>query len=255
MIDTFAMQARRRELPSSIKMHMRMDERSGLYVSNSVNGAQYDPSSVAVSNPALYTTGSIAFGVTNAVTITNNDEQLPTLCDFDCTIDLSKIVILASCIKMNGTTGTRTAIGTAGETNTLTNSVYGGLHGGLRNDMSTSGAFVNPLAGYELLDNTVPYVHYVMWNGVDTATLKVVNLSGAVYNNGTNNLLRTVTTASYGVFNVSTLTLGNMSRLNGGHYYGITCWQLEKTPQSLDLKLANWGNLLVAGHKGAIDLR
>lgn len=235
------MQARSMDLPNSVKFHMRMDERSGLYVTDQVSSATYNPSTTG-------TNGEISYNVTNAATIINNEEGLATPILHTVTLNTTKVCLLAACIKQNGSSGTRVAIGTVGSGAVLTNSTSGGLHGYFIN--GADGVGIDMTANYELYDNTNPLVHYVLWDGSTTLTVKVINLNGVVYNNGTNDLVRTNT----GTWSANSVAPAQTSRLDGGHYYGITCWELDYLPNKLDLKLANWGNLMVAGHKGAIDL-
>lgn len=247
MIKTFAMQSRERSLPSNVKVHMRMDERSGLYVTNQVNGEKYIPSSVG-------TGGSLAFSVDNAVTIEGNTENIATPINWDVTLQTDKVCLLAAVVTnlTDDGTGTRVALGTANTNNVLTNSTQGGLHGFFRDPVSGEGAAISITGGYLFYDNTEAHVHYALWNGLTgDFTVKVLNLDGTVHNNGSVDLTRTTT----GSFTVPTITLGNTSRLDNGHYYGMTCWELEHLPQNLDLKLALIGNRAVNGDKGAVDLR
>ena len=245
MLNTLTMQARGNSLPSTVKLHMRMDERSGLYITDQVSRAQYNPSSVGAG-------GSLSFATANAVGITNNSDLLLTPALWNITLQTNKVCLLAACIKQLAGTGTRVAIGAAGETNVLTVSSIGanGLHGYFTNTDQTDGAQIAPIAGYAFSNTSSPFIHYALWDGVNTFTVKVIDLNGAVHNNGTNNLLRTTTAT----FTASSITLGQGARLTNGYYYGMTCWELDHVPRSIDYKLAGWGNSLINGYKGAIEL-
>lgn len=258
MIKTMAMQAREQKLPSSVLAHFQMNETSGLYVSNQVNGSQYTPSQVAGVTPG--NEGYLDFSESNAVGIRNNSDALSTPCNFDVTVRTDKVLILASCVRPmaewagSGTYGTRTAIGTVNESAVFTNSNFNNMHGGFMDYDQTQGSWLEiPASGYEILDNSSPFVQMIMWNGVDTVTLRLLNLDGTLHNNGTNNMERTVG-LNIGQWTQDEIQLGNMSRLTNGYYYAMTLWQLDAVPNQLNLKLANWGNLVVSGHKGAIDL-
>jgi hypothetical protein len=153
---------------------------------------------------------------------------------------------------MNSAGGTRVAMGSASSTNVFTASCVGasGLHGYFCNAALTDGPQIAQTAGFGFSNNTSTFIHYALWDGVNTFTVKVIDTNGVVHNNGTNDLVRSTTAT----FTATSMTLGNEARLTNGHYFGITCWELQKVPRNLDLKLAQWAASLTSGNKGALDL-
>lgn len=262
----FEQQASTDTIPASCKVLYKFDERSGLPV-NSVTGHAYDPANLVV--PGVASTASVGYSLTNAVQFISDESSRTVIANFNATFNTRKVIILACVIKSvlasDGTANTRATMGTAGNTTTgdsaaLSVSFSGGMH--TRIETAATGGEIVSIAidtTRDIRDFTNPKIIYVLWNGLGssasvngTLTAKVLNLDSSVYIDTVSSNACSQTVA--GLITADTFTPGNMMRPDG-YYYKMEAWELDYLPLNIDLQLATWGSIAVAGFKGAIILK
>lgn len=230
----------------SVKLWFPCNETSGTTLTDVVAGVVHNPSQSGYS-------GSLAFTVDNAVTVTNDaSNTTPLQSGSFPELDLSKVILMAAVVRCADATKARIAIGAAdGDADhdpAISLSMTTSMHhlftdsGGNQDGVGTSTDLT--------LANGSDYIMYIYREGGTPATkAQVLNTDGtqATSATGTNaDLLQTDTDNN---LVGSTLTPASFTRTSGLHIYCWGVWELDSIPSNLVEGLVFMSDVARQGYK------